>query len=425
MKRIDCKNIVLDSEDTKICVPVIGKNRDEIIGQISEVVKLSPDIIEWRADFFESEALTEYESVLNEMKGILGTIPMIFTFRTLKEGGNRDIKWDEYYKLCCFVAKIGNNYNVSFIDIEAYRNKEQAKVLIEEIKKYDIKVIGSNHHFDRTPGKDEMIEILKTTEELGADISKLAVMPLEKEDVWSLIEASEKADKMLKVPIITMSMGELGAVTRIVTGLTKSVVTFAAGVGASAPGQIDIKKMRKLLDINKSYNFQGNIALIGFMGTGKTTVSRALSMITGLKEIDVDAYIVKKAGMTISEIFEKFGEEHFRKLETEALREIVNAEGQIISCGGGAVLKDENVELLKKNGTIVLLTASPETIFDRVKEHTHRPILNNDMSLGHVKSLMAKREPRYQSVADIRVNVDSNDRVLTCYDMLCRIEEKG
>ena len=132
-----------------------------------------------------------------------------------------------------------------------------------------------------------------------------------------------------------------------------------------------------------------------------------------------------RSGMTISEIFEKSGEEYFRKLETEALREIVNAEGQIISCGGGAVLKDENVELLKKNGTIVLLTASPETIFDRVKEHTHRPILNNDMSLEHVKSLMAKREPRYRSVADIRVNVDSNDRVLTCYDMLCRLEEKG
>ena len=89
------------------------------------------------------------------------------------------------------------------------------------------------------------------------------------------------------------------------------------------------------------------------------------------------------------------------------------------------MLKDENVDILKENGTIVLLTASPETIFDRVKDHTHRPILNNDMSLEHVKSLMADREPRYQSVADIKVNVDSNDRVLTCYDILCKLEEKG
>lgn len=425
MKRIDCKNIILTNQDTKICVPVIGKNRDEIICQLSEIVKMKPDIIEWRADFFESQTLTEYENVLNEIRGILGTVPMIFTFRTLNEGGNRDITWDRYCELCCFIAEIGNHYNVSFIDVEAYRNKEQAKELIEEIKKYGIKVIGSNHNFDWTPGKDEMIQILKTTEDLGADISKLAVMPLEKEDVWRLIEASEMADRMIKIPIITMSMGELGAVTRIATNLTKSVMTFAAGVEASAPGQIDINKMRKLLDINKSYTFQENIALIGFMGTGKTTVSRALSMITGLKEIDVDAFIVKKAGMSISEIFENYGEEYFRTLETEALCEIVNGKGQIISCGGGAVLKDENVELLKKNGRIVLLTASPETIFDRVKDHTHRPILNNDMSLEHVKSLMSKREPRYQSIADIKVNVDSNDRVLTCYDMLCQLEEKG
>ena len=170
---------------------------------------------------------------------------------------------------------------------------------------------------------------------------------------------------------------------------------------------------------------QENIAIIGFMGTGKTTVSSALSKITGLKEIDVDAYIVEKAKMSISEIFEKYGEEYFRNLETESLREIANNKNQIISCGGGAVLKDENVDILKNSGTIVLLTATPETIFDRVKDHTHRPILNNDMSLSHVKSLMEKREPRYQSVADIKVNVDSNDRILTCYDMLCKLEEKG
>ena len=78
-----------------------------------------------------------------------------------------------------------------------------------------------------------------------------------------------------------------------------------------------------------------------------------------------------------------------------------------------------------ENGKIVLLTATPETIFDRVKDHTHRPILNSDMSLKHVKELMTQREPRYQSVADIKVNVDSNDRVLTCYNILKELKEMG
>ncbi|MFR3835193.1 MAG: shikimate kinase [Eubacterium sp.] len=88
------------------------------------------------------------------------------------------------------------------------------------------------------------------------------------------------------------------------------------------------------------------------------------------------------------------GEAYFRTLETNALQTISSNQGQIISCGGGAVLKDENVDILKKNGVIVLLTATPETIFDRVKDHTHRPILNNDMSLRHVKELMEQREPK-------------------------------
>lgn len=425
MKRIDCGKIVLSNNEAKVCVPVMGKNKEEVLCQMREVIAMDPDVIEWRADFLEADKLSDYEAVLSAAKDIYGDVPLIFTFRTFNEGGNKDITWERYSEICEYIAGIGSRYNIIFIDVEAYGNKENAAKLIDRIHLAGVKVIGSNHHFDRTPETEDMVEILKATEEFGADICKLAVMPLEKEDVGKLISASNTADEALKVPIITMSMGELGAVTRVSPNKTRSVITFAAGADASAPGQIDIKVVRKLLQENKKCEIKGNIAMIGFMGTGKTTVSRALAMITGLEEIDVDAYIVEKAGMSISDIFEKYGEEHFRQLETEALREIVGGNGQIISCGGGAVLKDENVDILKQNGTIVLLTASPETIFDRVKDHTHRPILNDDMSLEHVKSLMANREPRYQSVADIKVNVDSNDRVLTCYDMLCKLEEKG
>lgn len=425
MKRIDCGKIVLSNEEAKVCVPVMGENKEEVLCQMREVAAMAPDIIEWRADFLDTDKLSDYETVLSAAKDIIDDVPLIFTFRTLNEGGNQNITWERYSEICEYIARIGGQYNVVFIDVEAYGNQENAGGLIEKMHKRDMKVIGSNHHFNETPKMEEMIEILKTTEKLGADVCKLAVMPLEKEDVADFVSASNEADRELKVPIITMAMGELGAVTRVAPSKTKSVITFAAGVDASAPGQVDIKIVKKLLQENKECKIKGNIAMIGFMGTGKTTVSRALSMITGLKEIDVDDYIVEKAGMSISDIFEKYGEEHFRHLETEALREIVGGNGQIISCGGGAVLKDENVDILKENGTIVLLTASPETIFDRVKDHTHRPILNNDMSLEHVKSLMADREPRYQSVADIKVNVDSNDRVLTCYDILCKLEEKG
>ena len=222
-----------------------------------------------------------------------------------------------------------------------------------------------------------------------------------------------------------MSMGELGAVSRICTNITTSSVSFAAGVDASAPGQVKADILRKLLKVNEGCSLKGNISLIGFMGTGKTTVSKALSKITSFKEIDVDAYIVENEGKAIRDIFKDRGEAYFRTLETNALQTISSKQGQIISCGGGAVLKDENVDILKKNGVIVLLTATPETIFDRVKDHTHRPILNNDMSLRHVKELMEQREPRYQSVANVKVNVDSNDRILTCYNIINYLEKEG
>lgn len=424
MKEKNFGKITLSNNQARVCVPVMGKTTEEVLQQLKSVVAMEPDIIEWRGDFFETDNNEGYLNVLKQMKDVNENIPVIFTIRTDSEGGNKKIGWNEYCDLCLFIAEKGKEFNVEFVDVEVFKD-DKANELINSLHEKGMNVIGSNHHFDKTPDKEEMVKILGTIEKSGADVCKLAVMPRDKKDVEVLIEASKETDEKIKAPIITMSMGELGAVTRVIPKITKTSVTFAAGVSASAPGQPGIKVVRKLLQENKHCPLQGNIAIIGFMGTGKTTVSSALSKITGLKEIDVDAYIVEKAKMSISEIFEKYGEEYFRNLETESLREIANNKDQIISCGGGAVLKDENVDILKNSGTIVLLTATPETIFDRVKDHTHRPILNNDMSLSHVKSLMEKREPRYQSVADIKVNVDSNDRILTCYDMLCKLEEKG
>lgn len=424
MKEKNFGKITLSNNQARVCVPVMGKTTEEVLQQLKSVVAMEPDIIEWRGDFFETDNNEGYLNVLKQMKDVNENIPVIFTIRTDSEGGNKKIGWNEYCDLCLFIAEKGKEFNVEFVDVEVFKD-DKANELINSLHEKGMNVIGSNHHFDKTPDKEEMVKILGTIEKSGADVCKLAVMPRDKKDVEVLIEASKETDEKIKAPIITMSMGELGAVTRVIPKITKTSVTFAAGVSASAPGQPGIKVVRKLLQENKHCPLQGNIAIIGFMGTGKTTVSSALSKITGLKEIDVDAYIVEKAKMSISEIFEKYGEEYFRNLETESLREIANNKNQIISCGGGAVLKDENVNILKNSGTIVLLTATPETIFDRVKDHTHRPILNNDMSLSHVKSLMEKREPRYQSVADIKVNVDSNDRILTCYDMLCKLEEKG
>jgi len=161
-----------------------------------------------------------------------------------------------------------------------------------------------------------------------------------------------------------------------------------------------------------------NILLIGFMGAGKTTVSKELSKMTNMKEIDMDAYIVKREGMEITEIFDRFGEEYFRKKETESLIEIMKENNCIVSCGGGVVVKDENVEYMKNGGKIVLLTATPETTLERVKNSTDRPILNGNMNVEFIAKLMEKRKERYLAVADIIVETDNKEVKDICREIL-------
>ncbi len=424
-RKIVVRGVEIGSKMAKICVPVGGKNRATIIEEAEKVVAMNPDIVEWRCDDFDvnGKDKTDYsdadfeiiQSVLKDLRTVAGNIPLIFTFRTLNEGGNKAISDDDYKKLNIMVAKTGL---ADLIDVETFSKKEYSAELIEKLHNEGAVVVSSYHDFEKTPEAQVIENIMGEMSRLGGDICKIAVMPTCEEDVEMLITASKKVSEVLEKPIITMSMGEMGAVTRVCTNLTGSAVTFAKGVNASAPGQIECCILRDLLEKTKDYRIDKNIVLIGFMGTGKTTVSKTLHRITGLEEVDVDKYIVEKEEMSIPEIFEKFGEKGFRDRETKALEEIQKTSGRIISCGGGAVLKQENVEILKTNGDIFLLTASPEVIFDRVKDDDQRPLLKDNMSVEHIVELMEKRREKYEAAADYFIDTDSNDRVLVCYDII-------
>lgn len=152
-----------------------------------------------------------------------------------------------------------------------------------------------------------------------------------------------------------------------------------------------------------------NIYFIGFMGTGKSTISKKLSAAIGYQEIDTDYKIAEKENMRISEIFEKYGEAYFRNLETEFLKEMQKKEGCIISCGGGMVLRRENVELMKENGVIVLLTATPETVLKRVENGKERPILNGHMNVEYIEELMEKRRVYYEAAGEIIIATDGKE----------------
>lgn len=152
--------------------------------------------------------------------------------------------------------------------------------------------------------------------------------------------------------------------------------------------------------------FTHNIMLIGFMGTGKSTVSKYLSQVLEMEEMDTDAMVVEKEGCAIADIFEKEGEEYFRNCESSTLVDLCSHERKMVSCGGGIVLRDENVSMMKKSGRVVLLTAEPSTILERVRHSSERPLLNGQMTEEHIKTLMSKREDKYRAAADIVVATD-------------------
>lgn len=150
-----------------------------------------------------------------------------------------------------------------------------------------------------------------------------------------------------------------------------------------------------------------HLFLIGFMGVGKTTVSRELSKKLAVKETDTDAMIVEQEKRSIPEIFEQSGEPYFRQIETGILDMLAEWEPCIVSCGGGMAMREENVEKMKKIGTVVFLTATPETIYLHVKDSTNRPLLNGNMNIPYITELMAAREPKYKAAADVEIKTDN------------------
>ncbi|MDO5131800.1 MAG: shikimate kinase [Eubacteriales bacterium] len=152
--------------------------------------------------------------------------------------------------------------------------------------------------------------------------------------------------------------------------------------------------------------FDENIFLIGFMGTGKTTVSEYLKTLLGMDVVEMDEAIARQEGLGIPDIFAIRGEDYFRNAETCLLKQMQNRKGFVVSCGGGVPMRDENVREMKKSGRIILLTAAPETIFERVRDSHDRPLLENNKTPEYIETLMEKRRPKYEAAADLIIHTD-------------------
>ncbi len=167
-----------------------------------------------------------------------------------------------------------------------------------------------------------------------------------------------------------------------------------------------------------------NIILTGFMGTGKTAVGKKLSMFLKMELIDVDTEIEKSQRMTINEIFKQFGEPGFRKIETEMIQKLSERKDVIISTGGGAVLKQKNMDALRKQGVIICLMASPETILKRTSHNSNRPLLKVEDPFEKIKELLHFRRPFYEK-ADIMIDTEGKTPLQIAEEIIEKIRIQG
>lgn len=170
-------------------------------------------------------------------------------------------------------------------------------------------------------------------------------------------------------------------------------------------------------------NKKHNIVLIGFMGTGKSTVSDYLSNKFAMEIVEMDQVIATREQMSIPDIFAAHGEEYFRDLETRLLVELQSQKNTVISCGGGVALRERNVAEMKKNGCVVLLTASPKTVYERVKDSDDRPVLSGRKNIKGISELMEQRREKYEAAADIVINTDNKTARQVCEELVQRFME--
>lgn len=249
MTSVRVRDIVIGEGTPKICVPIIGKTSEEIVNEATSFANLDLDLVEWRVDWFEgienTDAVIDVAKRLNETLG--ADVPVLCTIRTAGEGGEAAIDVARYRALNRALISSGA---VDLVDVELFLGDGVMTDLVAHAHDHGVAIVASNHDFDATPAREEMIARLKRMQDLGADILKIAVMPNSHRDVVELLAATEEmASDHATQPIVTMSMSGKGAISRMCGEVFGSAITFGCATKASAPGQIDVSDLRTLLTL--------------------------------------------------------------------------------------------------------------------------------------------------------------------------------
>lgn len=247
MKTVKVKNLVIGDGIPKICVPIIGRSDEEIIQQAEKLLDFPVDLIEIRIDYYDKCLdVVAVKNIVGKIKQII-QMPLIFTLRTAQEGGELDISKEEYQ---IFLESMIATGLIDIIDIELFKGDFIVKDIVKFAHKSGVKVILSNHDFNKTPIKFEIVARLVKMQSLNADIAKIAVMPSSVDDLLTLLSATNEVNCQFgEIPIVTMSMGKTGLLSRLTGQIFGSAITFGAVGQTSAPGQFDVLELKSILEI--------------------------------------------------------------------------------------------------------------------------------------------------------------------------------
>lgn len=254
MTKITVKGLEIGVGAPKIIVPIIGKTEQELIDEVQFLTTIDFDVLEWRVDHFKPvDDIEKVKQAAQKINAIIGHKPILFTFRTANEGGVYPASTEFYLNLNkqMMVSKL-----IDFVDVEVFIGDDFVKEMVALAHQNNMLVIASNHDFDKTPSKNDIVQRLCKMQDLGADILKIAVMPCSTDDVLTLLAATaEMKEKHIKKPLITMSMAGTGAISRVAGETFGSDLTFGVAKNASAPGQLDVKELRYILNVlHKSFS---------------------------------------------------------------------------------------------------------------------------------------------------------------------------
>ena len=248
IKAVDARGRKLGGDTPLVGTPLVGRTRARVLAEAASVLRQKPDIIEWRVDYFDAIGDTgEVIGTARALREAVGKRPVIFTCRAERGGGEKTSIGVE--GVVALYAAVADSRLVEFIDFDVDNTPVQLRAVREATRRNDVRLILSYHNLSYTPGHDDLVDRFLEAERLGADVAMVQVMPRDRADVLRLLAATAAADDKTRIPLISMSLGPLGSVSRMVGGLFGSWLSFAVGESASAPGQIPIGDLVAIHDI--------------------------------------------------------------------------------------------------------------------------------------------------------------------------------